>query len=108
DVLVATPKDFGWYGKGEGEGEGRYAPLKNAETHERFRADLRRAIAAMLAGRPDEARASMPAQSADSALRGLPRLDPIDLDGRAVRLADDGCRLAGKGVAGELRATSVR
>ena len=27
DVLVATPKDFGWFGTGEGKDEGRYAPL---------------------------------------------------------------------------------
>ena len=28
DVLVATPKDFGFYGKGEGKADGRYAPLE--------------------------------------------------------------------------------
>jgi thiol-disulfide isomerase/thioredoxin len=105
DVLVATPKDFGWYGKGEGEGEGRYAPLKSAETHERFRADLRRSIAAMLAGRADEARAAMPAQSGDAAPRKLPRLDLVDLEGRVLRLAGDGGDLAGKVVAVELWAT---
>ena len=37
DLLVATPKDFGFYGKGEGEGGGRYAPLKSAASHERLR-----------------------------------------------------------------------
>ena len=40
DVLVATPKDFGFYGKGEGGGEGRYTPLKSAASHDRLRADV--------------------------------------------------------------------
>jgi thiol-disulfide isomerase/thioredoxin len=57
DVLVATPKDFGFYGKGEGGGEGRYAPLKSAASHERFRKDLTRMIELVLAGRKGEARA---------------------------------------------------
>jgi hypothetical protein len=30
DVLVATPKDFGFYGSGEGENNGRYAPIREA------------------------------------------------------------------------------
>src|SRR5581483_6232148 len=68
DVLVATPKDFGFYGKGEGEGGGRYAPLHSAESHERFRRDLRHVIDLVLAGREDEARASVhPAPLADAA-----------------------------------------
>src|SRR6185295_12484485 len=57
DVLVATPKDFGFYGKGEGGGEGRYAPIKSAASHERFRQDLRRSLDLILAGRKDQARA---------------------------------------------------
>ena len=49
DVLVASPKDFGFYGKGEGSGDGRYTPLKSAGSHERFRADLSRMISLVLA-----------------------------------------------------------
>ena len=56
DVLVATPKDFGFYGKGEGPDEGRYAPIKSAASHERFRADLTRVIELLIAGRPDRRR----------------------------------------------------
>ena len=37
DVLVAKPKDFGFYGKGEGAGDGRYTPLKSAQAHQRLR-----------------------------------------------------------------------
>ena len=57
DVLVATPKDFGWFGKGEGKDEGRYAPLKSAASHERFRADLARMLQLVLAGETASARA---------------------------------------------------
>ena len=57
DVLVATPNDFGFYGKDEkGEG-GRYAPLKSAAAHDRFRGDLTRMIELLLAGRKADARA---------------------------------------------------
>ena len=62
EVLVATPKDFGWYGKGEGEGEGRYAPLKSAQSHERFRGDLGKIVRLVLAGRTADARAAAPSQ----------------------------------------------
>ena len=57
DVLVATPKDFGFYGRGEGQEGGRYAPLKSAASHDRFRADLTRMVELVLAGKKDAARA---------------------------------------------------
>jgi hypothetical protein len=58
DVLVATPKDFGFYGPGEGGGTGRYAPIRNAASQERFRADLSRALDLILAGKKATARAA--------------------------------------------------
>lgn len=48
DVLVATPKDFGFYGKGEGDENGRYAPWLDAKSHERFRGDLTRMLTRVL------------------------------------------------------------
>jgi thiol-disulfide isomerase/thioredoxin len=75
DVLVATPKDFGFYGKAEGSGGGRYAPLRSAASHERFRADLARMIDLLLAGRAAEARAG----AADTSEPVLPRLPSLDL-----------------------------
>ena len=75
DVLVATPKDFGFYGAGEGADGGRYAPLRSAASHERFRADLGRMIDLLLAGRTAEARAG----AADTRERDLPRLPALDL-----------------------------
>jgi thiol-disulfide isomerase/thioredoxin len=100
DVLVAKPKDFGFYGKGEGGGEGRYTPFKNAESHERFRADLARMIELILAGRMDVARAqAVPAQDTDIA--SLPKLALTDLEGKPVTTES----LAGRPVLVEFWAT---
>jgi thiol-disulfide isomerase/thioredoxin len=100
DVLVATPRDFGFYGKGEGSGAGRYAPLKSAASHERFRADLSRMIGLILAGRKDDARAAAsPSQAAE--IPALPALALTDIDGRKVSRED----LAGRVVLVEFWAT---
>ena len=87
DVLVATPKDFGFYGKGEGSGEGRYTPLKSAASHERFRADLSRMIGLILAGRKDDARAAV-SPSGAAEIPALPALVLTDLDGRKLSRED--------------------
>ena len=100
DVLVATPKDFGFYGKGEGSGEGRYTPLKSAASHERFRADLSRMIGLILAGRKDDARAAAsPSRAAEIA--ALPALALTDIDGRKLSRED----LAGRVVLVDFWAT---
>jgi thiol-disulfide isomerase/thioredoxin len=100
DVLVATPKDFGFYGKGEGGGEGRYAPIRSAASHERFRADLKRMIELMLAGRKDVARAEAAPASMDEIAK-LPAVTLTDLDGKSLTPKD----LAGRIVLVELWAT---
>jgi thiol-disulfide isomerase/thioredoxin len=100
DVLVATPADFGFYGKGEGSGKGRYTPLRSAASHERFRADLDRMIRLILAGRSEEARASA-APAADVAVTALLDVAFTDLDGRRLARAD----LAGRAVVVEMWAT---
>lgn len=87
DVLVATPKDFGFYGKGEGGGGGRYAPWKSAESHARFRADLGRMIDLILAGRRDAARARGVTDKG-GAVATLPALTFTDLDGHALTRSD--------------------
>jgi thiol-disulfide isomerase/thioredoxin len=100
DVLVATPKDFGFYGKGEGEDGGRYAPLKSAASHERFRADLARMITLILAGKPGEARAqAAPSKAAE--LAAMPGFTLTDLDGRPISRES----LAGRPVLVEFWAT---
>jgi thiol-disulfide isomerase/thioredoxin len=83
DVLVATPRDFGFYGKAEGKDGGRYAPLKSARSHERFRADLGRMVDLILAGRKDAARAqAAPAEARE--VQALPAFTLTDLEGRPV------------------------
>jgi thiol-disulfide isomerase/thioredoxin len=89
DVLVATPADFGFYGKGEPQEGGRYAPLKSAEAHERFRADLSKMIGLLLEGRKDEARAvAQPAGAAGAGVSALPAFTITDLDGKTLSRAD--------------------
>ena len=100
DVLVATPNDFGFYGKGGAQDGGRYAPLKSAASHERFRADLGRMIELILAGRKDAARAQA-APAAAAAVAVLPTFTLNDLNGRPIARED----LAGRAVLVEFWAT---
>jgi thiol-disulfide isomerase/thioredoxin len=100
DILVAKPKDFGFYGKGEGADDGRYTPLRSAAAHERFRADLSRVVELVLAGRRDQALAR--GVSADSTeIAALPSFTLSDLDGKPVGRED----LAGRVVVAEFWAT---
>ncbi|MBV8199527.1 MAG: TlpA family protein disulfide reductase [Acidobacteria bacterium] len=102
DVLVATPKDFGFYGGGEGSGGGRYAPFPGAAGEERFRADMSRMLGLVLAGRKDEARAQAPpspAQAQASAV--LPAVTITGLGGERLTRGS----LAGRVVVLELWAT---
>jgi len=100
DVLVATPKDFGFYGKGEGEGGGRYAPLLSEASHNRFRTDLERVISLLVAGRSADAAAlAAPVDTGEVAV--LPDLTFTDLSGRVVSKAD----LAGRVVLVDFWAT---
>jgi thiol-disulfide isomerase/thioredoxin len=99
DVLVAKPKDFGFYGKGEGAGDGRYTPWKSAASHERFRGDLSRMIGLLLAGRTEEARAA--ASPLERELPRLPAFSLTDLDGRTLSAGE----LAGRVVVVEFWAT---
>jgi thiol-disulfide isomerase/thioredoxin len=99
DVLVATPNDFGFYGKEKGEG-GRYAPLKSAAAHDRFRGDLTRMIDLLLAGRKSDARAvASPGQAPETV--AYPAVSLTDLDGKSIRPED----LKGRVVLVELWAT---
>jgi cytochrome c biogenesis protein CcmG/thiol:disulfide interchange protein DsbE len=103
DVLVATPNDFGFYGKGE-EGEarsgGRYAPIRSAASQERFRADLQRMIGLILAGRKDAARAQA-APAKEGEIAAFPAVRLTDLDGKTLTGKD----LAGRVVLVEFWAT---
>lgn len=87
DVLVATPNDFGFYGKGQKEEGGRYAPLKSAAAHERLQADLTRMIDLLLAGRRADARAAA-APSKPGEVAAYPAVTLTDLDGRKLSPGD--------------------
>jgi thiol-disulfide isomerase/thioredoxin len=100
DVLVATPKDFGFYGKGEGAGDGRYTPWKTAESHERFRSDLSQMVELILAGRKDVARAQA-APAGGGEIAALPAVTLTDLDGKSLSRDD----LAGRVVLVEFWST---
>jgi thiol-disulfide isomerase/thioredoxin len=100
DILAATPDDFGFYGKGAVEAGGRYAPLKSAAAHERFRADLSRMIRLVLEGDTDAARAAA-APAHVAAISEWPAVTITDLDGRPVERS----ALAGRPVVVELWAT---
>lgn len=100
DVLVATPKDFGFFGRGEGEESGRYAPLKSAASHERFRGDLARMITLLLAGRGGEAR-ERAASAQPSEIAAMPGFTLTDLEGRPLSRES----LAGRPVLVEFWAT---
>ena len=91
DVLVATPKDFGFFGKGEGPDEARYAPFQSVEGHAHFQRDLDRAIRLVLAGDQETAQQEAPA-AADRPIPRLPEFTLTDLAGNALAAKD----LAGK------------
>lgn len=83
DVLIAVPRDFGYFG--EKEGTGRYAPWRNAENQAKFKADLIRMIDLVLAGKKNIV--SQERAGASAGLKGiatLPNFHAIDLDGRPL------------------------
>ena len=83
DVLVACPRDFGYFR--EDEGSGRYAPWRNADNQKKFRDDLTRMIDLILAGRKDTAmRESAAAGRELRELASLPNFKATDLGGRPL------------------------
>jgi len=86
DILVATPDDFGFYGKGEAETGGRYAPLQSAVAHERFRSDLTHMVELVLAGKSDVARAEA-APAPERRLAKFPSIELFDLDDEEITAA---------------------
>lgn len=98
DILVARPRDFGFLA--QGEKAGRYAPWRNAENQARFKADLKRMINQVLAGKKDElARAN--ATVVPDQILTLPEFRLTDLSGRELTQAD----VAGRVVLVEFWAT---
>ena len=87
DVLVASPREFGYFG--EKEGSGRYAPWRDASSQAKFRADLERMIDLILAGRKDVVNREHAGESASlRAIEQFPRLTLSDLDGKPIAAED--------------------
>jgi len=100
DVLVASPRDFGYFG--EKEGSGRYAPWRDAANQAKFRADLTRMIDLILAGHKDVVSREHAGDSGSlRAVASLPHLTLRDLDGKPIAAED----LSGRVVLVEFWAT---
>lgn len=83
DVLVACPRDFGYFR--EVEGLGRYAPWQNADNQARFKTDLTHMIDLILAGRKDLVRPlDAPSDAAIKQIAGVPKFKLTDLSGRTL------------------------
>lgn len=83
DVLVAAPREFGYFG--EVQGAGRYAPWRKAESQEKFKNDLTRMIDLILAGRKDLVkREHAESNSGASQIASLPKFALTDLAGKPL------------------------
>lgn len=84
DILVARPRDFGFYGSGDTPG--RYTPWRNANSQAKFKADLTRMVDLVLAGKRDEVArdAAAGASTAPDEIAALPKFSLTDLNGRAL------------------------
>lgn len=83
DILVATPNDFGFYGRDEKEEGGRYSPLKSVEAHQRFQGDLKKMIELLLAGKKGLARAAAKPSEART-IAAYPAIKITDLEGKTL------------------------
>lgn len=100
DVLVASPRDFGYFG--EVEGSGRYAPWRNEANQAKFRTDLTRMIDLILAGQKNVVSREHAGESVElRQVASLPRLSLLDLAGKPIAPED----LAGRVVMVEFWAT---
>lgn len=84
DVLIARPRDFGYFG--DGEKEGRYAPwVRNPQNQAKLQSDLKRMIDLVLAGRKDEvSRERADANAAPDQIASLPDFSVTDLAGQPL------------------------
>lgn len=82
DVLVAAPREFGYFG--EVEGSGRYAPWRNADNQAKFKADLVRMIDLILAGKKDIVAREHANTSVAAELQALPKFSLTDLKGNPL------------------------
>jgi thiol-disulfide isomerase/thioredoxin len=83
DVLVACPRDFGYFG--EVEGTGRYAPWRNADKQAKFKTDLTRMVDLILVGKKEAVRQEQTeTASATKEIASLPNFSLTDLYGHSL------------------------
>ena len=100
DVLVASPREFGYFG--EVEGTGRYAPWRNAQSQAKFKADLTRMVDLIIAGKKDVVKHEHAgASGALTEIAALPKFTLSDLSGRPITVE----QLSGRVVLVEFWAT---
>jgi len=81
-VLVASPREFGYFG--EVEGSGRYAPWRSQASQQRFKTDLTRMIELILAGRKDLVTQEHPSTTQAQEIPALPKFKLNDLSGKPI------------------------
>lgn len=79
EVLIARPKDFGFFGESGSQGAGRYTPWLNEESHERFSQDLDRTLRQAMSG---ELEAFDPGDVSEEGITSLPLFSERDLLGQ--------------------------
>lgn len=100
DILVAAPREFGYFG--EVEGTGRYAPWRSETSQAKFKADLVRMIDLILAGKKDVVtREHSATDTASHEFAALPQFKLTDLSGHPLTAAE----LSGRVVLVEFWAT---
>lgn len=83
DILVARPRDFGFFGKGDSAG--RYTPWVDAASQARFKADLKRMVELDLSGKKAElSRERAEVLSVPDQIAGLPTFRLTDLAGNQL------------------------
>jgi thiol-disulfide isomerase/thioredoxin len=83
DVLVASPREFGYFG--EIEGSGRYALWRDAASQAKFKADLNRMIELILAGKKDVVTREHSGESGEiREIPALPNFALTDLSGQPI------------------------
>lgn len=81
-ILVAKPKDFGFFGTSGSQGEGRYTPWLTQPSQERFRDDMRRLVGKAVRG---ELSSTDGVQAGEGAgVTELPHFSLEDLTGATV------------------------
>ena len=100
DILVAAPREFGYFG--EVEGSGRYAPWRSEASQAKFRTDLVRMIDLILAGKKDVVtREHSGTDTTSREIASLPQFKLTDLSGHPLTASE----LSGRVVLVEFWAT---